>query len=82
MNPYAKYLGNRDPLKVIAATPSRVEVLIRALTPRQLGHIAYEAYDILESNWSSCSALHQMCGRSCSDAALTVSGAFDSKCRG
>lgn len=36
MNPYEKYLGNRDPFKIVAATPSRIEALIRGLTPRQL----------------------------------------------
>ena len=36
MNPYAKVLGNRDPLTVAAATPARMLVLIRGLTRRQL----------------------------------------------
>jgi hypothetical protein len=29
MNPYASYLGGRDPLEVIQATPARIESLIR-----------------------------------------------------
>lgn len=36
MNPYAKYLQNRDPLIVAAATPAKIVALIRGLTPRQL----------------------------------------------
>ena len=36
MNPYAKYLGNRNPLTVAAATPAKIVSLIRGLTPRQL----------------------------------------------
>ncbi len=36
MNPYAKFLEGRDPLKVAAATPARIIALIRGLTPRQL----------------------------------------------
>ena len=36
MNPYAKYLGNRDPLTIAAATPARIVSLIRGLTARQL----------------------------------------------
>lgn len=36
MNPYAKYLENRDPLTVAAATPAKIVSLIRGLTPRQL----------------------------------------------
>lgn len=35
MNPYAKYLGNRDPLAVAAATPAKLVSLIRGLTARQ-----------------------------------------------
>src|SRR5574341_342826 len=34
VNPYAKFLGRRDPLA--AATPARIVSLIRGLTPRQL----------------------------------------------
>ena len=37
MNPYAKFLGTQDPMKVLAATPARIDALIRGLTPRQLG---------------------------------------------
>ncbi len=37
MNPYAKFLGSRDPVKVLAATPARIGALIKGLTPRQLG---------------------------------------------
>jgi hypothetical protein len=36
MNPYAKFLGRRDPLAVAAATPAKIVSLIRGLTPRQL----------------------------------------------
>ncbi len=36
MNPYAKFLGNRDPLEVAAKTPARIGALIRGLSPRQL----------------------------------------------
>ncbi len=36
MNPYAKFLGNRDPLAVAVATPAKIGSLIRGLTPRQL----------------------------------------------
>ena len=36
VNPYAKYLENRDPLTVAAATPTKIVSLIRGLTPRQL----------------------------------------------
>jgi hypothetical protein len=36
VNPYAKFLGNRDPLTVAAATPAKIRSLIRGLTPRQL----------------------------------------------
>ncbi len=36
MNPYAKFLQNRDPLTVAAATPGKIVSLIRGLTPRQL----------------------------------------------
>ena len=31
LNPYAKYLGDRDPLETIAATPKELEKLIAAL---------------------------------------------------
>ena len=36
MTPYAKYLENREPLMVAAATPAKIASLIRGLTPRQL----------------------------------------------
>lgn len=36
MNPYARYLENRDPLTVAAATPAKIVSLIRGLTPRQV----------------------------------------------
>jgi hypothetical protein len=36
VNPYAKYLENRDPLTVAAATPAKIVSLIRGLTPRHL----------------------------------------------
>ena len=36
MNPYAKYLENRDPLAVAAATPAKIVSLIRGLSPRHL----------------------------------------------
>src|SRR5512136_1683161 len=36
VNPYAKFLKNRDPLTVAAATPGKIVSLIRGLTPRQL----------------------------------------------
>jgi len=36
VNPYAKFLGRRDPLAVAAATPSRIVSLIRGLPARQL----------------------------------------------
>ncbi len=36
MNPYAKFLAHRDPLRVAAATPAKIVSLIRGLTPRQL----------------------------------------------
>ena len=36
MNPYEKFLGNRNPLTVAAATPAKIVSLIRGLTPRQL----------------------------------------------
>ena len=36
MNPYAKFLENREPLTVAAATPAKIVSLIRGLTPRQL----------------------------------------------
>jgi hypothetical protein len=36
VNPYAKFLGKRDPLAIAAATPARIRSLIRGLTPRQL----------------------------------------------
>jgi hypothetical protein len=36
LNPYAKYLGDRDPLKVASSTPSRIARLIYGLSLRQL----------------------------------------------
>jgi hypothetical protein len=36
MNPYAKYLGDRDPLAIAAATPGQIAGRIRGLSPRQL----------------------------------------------
>jgi hypothetical protein len=36
VNPYAKFLGRRDPVAVAAATPAKIVSLIRGLTPRQL----------------------------------------------
>ena len=36
MNPYAKFLENREPLTVAAATPAKIVSLIRGLTPRQM----------------------------------------------
>ncbi len=36
MNPYSKFLGNRDPLKEIVRTPGRIETLIRGLSQREL----------------------------------------------
>ncbi len=36
MNPYANFLGKRDPLKVAAATPTKIKALIRGLSARQL----------------------------------------------
>ena len=35
-NPYEKFLGDRDPLKVVAATPARIGALTRGLSGRQL----------------------------------------------
>ncbi len=36
MNPYANFLGKRDPLMVAAATPTKIRSLIRGLSARQL----------------------------------------------
>jgi hypothetical protein len=36
VNPYAKFLGRRNPLTVAAATPAKIVSLIRGLRPRQL----------------------------------------------
>jgi uncharacterized damage-inducible protein DinB len=36
MNPYASYLGNRDPLEVIAATPDRLANFVQKLGPEGL----------------------------------------------
>jgi hypothetical protein len=38
VNPYAKYLENRDPLTVAAATPAKIVSLIRGLTPTHLAN--------------------------------------------
>ncbi len=35
MNPYAKFLGDRDPFAVIAATPRELESAIKKLTPER-----------------------------------------------
>ena len=35
MNPYASYLGGRDPLEVIAATPERLGSLLQTLGPER-----------------------------------------------
>jgi hypothetical protein len=35
MNPYAKYLGDLDPLEAIAATPRELERLVRTLGPER-----------------------------------------------
>ena len=37
MNPYAKILGKRDPLRVAASTPAKIEALIRGVSARELG---------------------------------------------
>jgi len=37
LNPYAKLLGKKDPLKVLSATPARIRTLIKGLSPRQIG---------------------------------------------
>jgi len=37
VNPYAKYLGSRNPFEVVAATPSRLEQLIRDMGPERTG---------------------------------------------
>src|SRR5882724_4688422 len=36
MNPYASFLGNRDPLEVIAATPGEVENLAARIGPANM----------------------------------------------
>src|ERR1035438_6484510 len=36
MNPYASWLGGRDPVEVIRDTPGRLEKLIQGLTPETL----------------------------------------------
>jgi uncharacterized damage-inducible protein DinB len=36
MNPYAHYLADLEPLKVISATPGRIRTLVKGLTPAQL----------------------------------------------
>jgi uncharacterized damage-inducible protein DinB len=36
MNPYAKFLGDRDPFAVIAATPRELDSAIRRLTPERV----------------------------------------------
>ncbi len=37
MNPYAKYLGQRDALEVIASTGGKLQSLVRALGPERTG---------------------------------------------
>jgi hypothetical protein len=37
MNPYAKYLGQSDPIEVIGATAGRLERLLRAMGPERAG---------------------------------------------
>ncbi len=37
MNPYARFLGDRDPLAVIQATPQELESAIKRLTPERVG---------------------------------------------
>jgi uncharacterized damage-inducible protein DinB len=34
-NPYAKYLGQRNPSEVLAATPAKLEALLRSLGPER-----------------------------------------------
>ena len=36
LNPYAKFLGGRDPIEVIAATPAELTTLTQRLPPEQL----------------------------------------------
>ncbi len=36
MNPYAKFLGNRDPLNELVKTPGRISTLIRGLSQKEL----------------------------------------------
>jgi len=36
VNPYAKYLGDRDPLDVLSETPARLQALIEALGPQRM----------------------------------------------
>lgn len=36
MNPYASFLGNRDPLEVMAATPGKLAEVVRTLGPAGL----------------------------------------------
>lgn len=35
LNPYASFLGNRNPLEVIAETPNKIETLLAALGPER-----------------------------------------------
>ena len=37
MNPYAAFLGNQDPLRVIAATPQQLRQMAGNLTPQAIG---------------------------------------------
>ncbi len=37
VNPYAKYLGDRNPFEVVAATPSRLEQLLTQMGPERVG---------------------------------------------
>ncbi len=36
MNPYAHFLEGNDPLKLITATPKRIDALVKGLTPAQM----------------------------------------------
>ena len=38
LNPYAKFLGGRDPIEVIESTPAHLAQLTSRLTPAQLDH--------------------------------------------
>src|ERR1022692_3958124 len=36
MNPYERFLEGNDPLKLMTATPKRIQALVKGLTPAQL----------------------------------------------